>query len=351
MPHRRWRRARRLLILLLVLVAVFWGTGWIYERNAERIHAHINDVQPDGVLYKARERVLERGSKRIVVLVHGFGASPMTMLPIFDAFAERTDADLWAPLLDYHGRSLQRFAAFDAEAIRDDLAARLTQRIQGYDEVVVIAHSFGGAMLADLVADGAIPDTATVLLLAPAVDIRANTETTTLQLQAFRLWSAYCDIVAFGCTVPNPKGVDAQARADIYAQTIFFFIVPDAVLQLFDYADAIAPAVAGIDRPIDIVMARDDAEVSYAGTETLCAGLSTCRLYAFETGGHALMYGANSAALNTLFLRLADDPGSPTACDGLACAVAVPADTAAGPIPSVPRRHARAAHQETPRWP
>ena len=126
MSHRRGRRALRLIVVLLVLVAVFWGTGWIYERNAERIHAHVNDFQADGVIRKARERVLERGSNRLVLLVHGFGASPMTMLPIFDAFAEKTDADLWAPLLLDHGRSLQRFAAFDADAIRDDLAARMS---------------------------------------------------------------------------------------------------------------------------------------------------------------------------------------------------------------------------------
>lgn len=346
MARRSRRRIRRFVIFAAVAVAVFLGTGWIYEGNAERTHRHIHFFGPDGVIYKARERVLERGSNRLVVLVHGFGASPMTMMPIFDAFADGTDADLWAPLLDYHGRTLQRFAAFDADAIRDDLAARMSERMDGYDEVVVIAHSFGGAMAADLVASGGIPERATVLLLAPAVDIIANTRTTALELQAFRLWSAYCDIWEIGCKVPSPKGIDADGVEDVYAQTIFFYIVPNAVLQLFDYADAIAAKVAGISRPVDIVMARDDGEVDFEATKALCERLAACRLYAFETGGHAPMFGATRETLNSLLLRLADDPGA--GCDGLDCRVVAPAD-ATGAIRPDARRHA-ASIQEIPTW-
>tara|TARA_R110002020_G_scaffold15140_23_gene53363 strand:- start:2224 stop:3264 length:1041 start_codon:yes stop_codon:yes gene_type:complete len=345
LPHRRWRSIRRLVVLLIVLAGVFWATGRLYDFNAERTHRHFNDFRADGVIAKARERVLERGSSRLVVLVHGFGASPMTMQPIFDAFAGNTDADLWAPLLDYHGRTLTRFRAFDAEAIRDDLAARLSQRIQGYDEVVVIAHSFGGAMIADLAAAGDLPERARILLLAPALDIVQNTGKTALELKAFRLWASYCDFVEIGCKVPNPVGVDASGVADVYAQNIFFTIVPDAVLRLFAYADAVTPRVGGLQRPVDIVMAKDDGEVSFAGTEALCASLSSCRLYAFETGGHLLQFGANGAALRALFLRLADDPAAD--CEDLPCTASAPARAGR---PASPARHARAAIEETSPW-
>jgi len=349
LPHRRWRLARRLVVLFLVLVAVFWGTGRIYDANAERIHAHINDFGPDGVIAKARERVLERGSGRLVVLVHGFGASPMTMAPIFEAFAANTDADLWAPLLEFHGRTLQRFNAFDADRIRDNLAERLKERMKGYEEVVIIAHSFGGAMVTELVASGEIPGSARIILLAPAIDIIKNTRKTALELKAFRLWASYCDFVEIGCKVPDPVGVDPTGIEDIYAQTIFFTIVPDPVLRLFAYADAVAPLVGGIKRPVDIVMAKDDGEVDFAGTQAICAGLRACRLYAFETGGHALMFGANGAALATLFLRLADDPAA--SCEGLPCTVSAhaPARHSASPPPEA-RRLARAAIEETPSW-
>lgn len=330
-----------------MLVGVFLGTGWLYDFNAERTHRHYNDFRADGIIAKARERELKRGSDRLVVLVHGFGASPMTMLPIFDGFAQETDADLWAPLLEFHGRTLERFNAFDAQAIRDNVAARITERMQGYDEVVIIAHSFGGAIVMDMIAADALPDKARVLLLAPAIDILANTDKTALELKAFRLWASYCDFVEIGCKVPNPVGVDPSGVEDVYAQNIFFYIVPDPVLQLFDFADAVAPKVGGITRPIDIVMARDDGEVNFAGTREICSGLSSCRLYAFETGGHALMFGSNSAALNSLLLRLADDPGA--GCEGLPCGVVVPPN-AAGPALPGPRRHARAAIEEPPSW-
>ncbi|MGX1098487.1 alpha/beta hydrolase [Amorphus sp. MBR-141] len=346
MPHRRWRSIRRLIVLILVLFGLFWGTGWLYDFNAERTHRHFNDFGADGVIVKARERVLERGSRRLVVLVHGFGASPMTMEPFYDAFAENTEADLWAPLLDYHGRTLERFAAFDADAIRDNLSERLTRRMERYDEVVIIAHSFGGAMVADLIQAGTIPDSAVVILLAPAIDIRANTRLLGLELKAYRLWADYCDFVEIGCKVPNPVGVDAAGVEDIYAQNIFFTIVPDAVLQLFDYADRVAPRVGGIARPVDIVMAKDDGEVDFAGTQAICARLAACRLYAFETGGHLPQFGANAAAVTALFVRLADDPAA--GCDGLPCTVTPQTDARRAPA-ALPGRQATAA-RETARW-
>ncbi|MEW5423517.1 alpha/beta hydrolase [Amorphus sp. 3PC139-8] len=348
MAHRTWRTVRRVVISAIVVVAVFLGTGWIYEWNAERIHRHHNDFGADGIIAKARERLLERGSDRLVVLVHGFGASPMTMAPIFDAFADNTDADLWAPLLAYHGRTLERFAAFDADAIRADLADRMAARMKNYDEVVVIGHSFGGALVTDLVAQGTIPESATVLLLAPAIDIIANTRTTALELEAFRVWSAYCDIVEFGCKTPNPKRNDRKAVEEIYAQAIFFFIVPDAVLQLFDYADAVAPSVDGIDRAVAIVMAKDDGEVDFDGTRAMCGRLADCRFFGLEAGGHAPMFGATAETLNALLLRLADDPTA--GCDGLSCAVA-PHKDARGPGSAAPAvRSARAQSEEDVPW-
>lgn len=347
MPHRRWRFIRRLIVLLLVLFGLFWGTGWLYDVNAERTHRHFNDFGADGVIAKARERVLGRGSDRLVVLVHGFGASPMTMEPFFDAFAENSEADLWAPLLDYHGRTLERFAAFDADAIRDDLSERLTRRMERYDEVIIIAHSFGGAMVADLVQAGTIPERANVILLAPAIDIRANTRMLGLELKAYRLWADYCDFVEIGCKVPNPVGVDAAGVEDIYAQNIFFTIVPDAVLRLFAYADRVAPRVDAIARPVDIVMAKDDGEVDFAGTQAICARLAACRLYAFETGGHLPQFGVDATAVKTLFLRLADDPAA--GCEGLPCTVTPQKDARRTPAPASPGRQAADA-RETSTW-
>lgn len=328
MPHRRGRAFRRLLIFLTALIAVFLATGALYDGNAERTHRHHNDIGPDGIIAKAREQSLERGGDRLIVLVHGFSASPMTLQSQFDAFASRTDADIWAPLLAFHGRSLATFRAFDAEAIRDDLWTRMREKMAGYRDVVLIAHSFGGALALDLIARGDLPGEVNVVLIAPAVEIAGDSRFNKLSLQAFRLWAAYCDIVEIGCLVPNPEATDPAGVEAMYAQNIFFYLVPDPVLALFSYAQALRARIDDLGRPINIVMADNDNTVDFAKTSAMCGGWASCRMHVFPSGSHLLPLGGQKDELNDLLLRLADDPSA--SCKGLTCASA-PTRAAAQP--------------------
>ncbi|MBJ3775799.1 alpha/beta hydrolase [Acuticoccus mangrovi] len=314
MAARRLRRLGRgilaTLAVLAVLIVAVLAAGTLYTWNAERTHRHHNAFTADGIIVKAGTREVTRGARHLVVLVHGFSASPMTMAPFLEAFRGTTDVDVWAPLLAFHGRSLADFRRFDPATIRDDLAARLAERAEGYDEVTIIAHSFGGAVVADLLARRALPEGARVILFAPALHIPANTRANRLSLEAFRLFASYCDIAPIGCRVPDPDpGADDATRAAQYAQTIFFYLVPDAVLALFDYADVLAPMTAAITAPIDIVMAKDDRSVDYAMTAQMCAAMRACTMHALPKGGHLAQLGPEGPALSALLVALATGAG------------------------------------------
>ncbi|WP_108659859.1 alpha/beta hydrolase [Acuticoccus kandeliae] len=309
----RLRWLRRTILTVAVLAALWFGSGWLYAFNAERTHTHHNPFNAEGVILKAEPQRVKRGSDTLVVLIHGFGASPMTMLPLGAAFESATNFDLWLPLLAQHGRSLREYRAFAPEAIRDDFLNQLDAETSGYQRIVLIGHSFGGAILLDLLAEGRLPQNASVILYAPAVYLPADTQKNRLALEAFRLWSPYCDFAEIGCLVPNPRATDGPVRAAIFAQNIFFYIVPDTALRLFDYAKGLAARAPAVAAPINIVMARDDGDVAFAGTAEMCAAMAGCRMHALATGSHLAQYGPSLAPLSQILMRLAEDPAA--ACE------------------------------------
>ena len=311
------RRLLRVLAVLAGLVFLFIASGALNDWNARRVHRHHNHIAADGIAERARTQELVRGSDTLVALVHGFGATPQVYEDIAQAFVEETGADLWIPLLAQHGRSLDDFRAFDAAGIREDLLARLEARMAGYDRVVVIGHSFGGAMLVDLMARGTLPEGVTPILFAPAVHIRGNDDINRLSLHAFGLWASFCDIAAFGCRSPDPASTGPTGVVQLYETNYFFYLVVAAILAIFDYSDGLAGVAAGIDTPVNIVMARDDARVDFSATEAMCAAMAACRMHVLPLGSHNPQFSTARATLSALLLRLAADPAA--SCEGLDC--------------------------------
>ena len=311
------RRLRRILALLATLVVLFLATGALNDWNARRVHRHHNHIGADGIAERARTQDLLRGSDTLVALVHGFGATPQVYDAIALRFTQETDADLWLPLLAQHGRSLDDFRAFDPPRIRADLLARLEARAANYERVVVVAHSFGGAMVADLLARGALPANVTPILFAPAVHILGDDDTNRLSLHAFGLWASYCDIVAFGCDTPNPASAGPTGIVELYATNYFFYLVVAPILALFDYADGLAEPVAAIAAPVNIVMAHDDARVDFPATQAMCAAMAACRMHVLPLGSHNPQFSTAGSTLAALLIRLAEDPDA--TCEGLDC--------------------------------
>lgn len=302
---------------MLALVVLFVGTGFLNDWNARRVHRHHNDIGADGIAERARTAQLARGGKTLVVLVHGFGATPQTYRGIAEAFAAETEADLWVPLLAQHGRSLDAFRAFDPAAIRADFLERLNRRIEGYDKVVAVGHSFGGALLFDLMARGALPERVEPILFAPAVHILGNDTTNRLSLNAFGLWASYCDVEEFGCLSPNPKMAGPTGTIELYQDNYFFTFVVRAILALFDYADTLVGEGGAIETPINVVMARDDLRVDFPATVEMCAEMAACRMHALPLGSHNPQLSAARGTLSALLMRLVADPAA--SCAGLDC--------------------------------
>ncbi len=313
----RFRTLRRLALTVLAVVVLFVGTGFVNDWNARRVHRHHNAIGADGIAERARTGELVRGGSTLVVLVHGFGATPQTYRGIAAAFEAETDVDLWVPLLAQHGRSLDDFRAFDPAAIRADFLERLNRRMEGYDRVVAVGHSFGGALLFDLMARGALPERVEPILFAPAVHVLGNDDINRLSLNAFALWASYCDVEEFGCVSPNPRMAGPTGTVELYQDNYFFTFIVRAILVLFDYADTLVGQGAAIQTPVNMVMARDDLRVDFPATVEMCAAMAACRMHALPLGSHNPQLSVARDALTDLLMRLVADPSA--GCEGLDC--------------------------------
>ncbi|MEM8853570.1 MAG: alpha/beta hydrolase [Pseudomonadota bacterium] len=297
----------------IIVIAVV-GSGLLYALVLERNHLKIHYFE-DGIIQKAQSREVTRGSDTLAVVIHGYTASPMTMAPILDRLREDTDYDLWAPLLKYHGRTLSAFRAFDPAELVEDVRARLEGKAEGYDRLILIGHSLGGAVLYDLALRDALPEGAHLILLAPSIAIREDTPSNRWKIRAFRLFAPYCDFAFLGCHTPNPRSSDGNATVNplpaLYAQTIFFVTMMTPALTLFDYANTLWAEAERLDRPITIIMGNDDNSVPYETIKALCERLAACAFHTIEGASHLAMFGDKAGPYTALIANLAKGAGEP----------------------------------------
>lgn len=120
-------------------------------------------------------RVLERGSGRPVVLVHGFPVDHRSMLPL-DAVLERHGG--WRRLyvdLPWVRGSEPRGEVSSTDDVLAELRAELAERIGDDEQVLLVGSSFGGLLAARIAHDD--PRVAGLALLEPAV-VAAHAERT-----------------------------------------------------------------------------------------------------------------------------------------------------------------------------
>ena len=99
-----------------------------------------------------------KSSKEVVVLLHGLGRTPASMVPI--AVAARRDG---YRVINWHYASKRLSIVESAEAFAREVAPRLT----GAPRVHFITHSLGGIVVRCFLATHALPNLGNVVMLAP----------------------------------------------------------------------------------------------------------------------------------------------------------------------------------------
>jgi carboxylesterase len=123
----------------------------------------------NGIIEGAEPIVRERsGAREAVLLLHGFGDTPQTLVYLADELHAR-GWDVHAPLLPGHGRTLRSFASSRSQQWVGAAREALDYLLARYQRVAIVGLSMGGALAAILAAER--DRVVALALLAPYVEL------------------------------------------------------------------------------------------------------------------------------------------------------------------------------------
>lgn len=167
--------------------AYLWRTSMLVRRERE-VAARLK-LGPDGVVEGASPIRLDGSSRRAALMVHGFGDTPQTLAYLADHLHSR-GWTVRVPLLPSHGRLLKEAARGRAGAWIACAREEYALLRAGYDSVVVIGLSMGGALSCIIAAEEPPP---ALVLLAPYLSMPRSIR---LAASTYRLWAPLVPYVA-----------------------------------------------------------------------------------------------------------------------------------------------------------
>jgi len=244
-----------LLALAAVLVALFaWRTAW--SAHVERSVGARLSAGPDGTVRGAEPIDLEPPSPiGAVLLLHGFGDSPQSLVSLAHALYERGFI-VSVPLLPGHGRTLRDFHASSADEWMAE-ARRALEALRARDERVGVAGlSMGGALAAILACESSA--VRTLVLLAPYLD----------PPRSVRVMAALAPIA--GWLLPYMRGGDPRSIYDpaAHAAAVAYRAVsPRTIAQLVRLTNLARARLPAIRVPTLYIQSREDYRISVAAAE------------------------------------------------------------------------------------
>jgi pimeloyl-ACP methyl ester carboxylesterase len=305
MPRRRLCR-----VLGASLVSVLAGllvVGWFLDGEAERVVQQLYPRTPEGIIKGLEPIAIKNGHPHAMILIHGLLESPETYHNFIEHTRLPARSDVHVSLLPFHGRDLSTARQLDNHVILRFLEDYIRSIGRGYGTVVVMGHSYGGALLAKLARQGVLPQGARVILYAPAIYADQNDLLGRVRVHGYGLFRRYCNYDALGCSFPVYVSGDAEARGYFEGKRSLRYQVVPATLEVFRLDREMRGSFRATPIPFDLILAADDNRVDAPRLVRDCQANSNCHLHVFPSGRHVLHEGRHRKAFEDLVLRLVAD--------------------------------------------
>jgi esterase/lipase len=237
-----------------------------------------------------------RGHKKAIILIHGFLESPSIFANILPDLKNRLAADIYLPLLPYHGRNLEIAAQFNAAVASDFLSAYIDKVAAKYQSVTVLGLSVGGAILIKLTLENRLPKNVHIVLYSPAIYLLSNTTKGQWIAQTYTLWRKYCNYKKLSCFVPAFESADETARPLFYKEQSLQYKVVPALIEAYALDNALRSKFADISQPFDVIIAKDDNRVNVKAIEAACKENTNCSIHLLPSGKHLPHWGKDKKA-------------------------------------------------------
>jgi carboxylesterase len=275
------------VLLVALLTALVVGRRRREFQAAIRTWRATHPLGPDGIVPGAAPISLDAGD-RAVVLLHGFGDTPQTLAKLAHVLHAR-GWTVRAPLLPGHGRTLESFHASRGEQWTATAREAFETLRAAHTTVAIVGLSMGGALAASLAA--AVGDrAATLILLAPFLEVAPSGRLLTAAWPIWSLWRAW---------VPGDGAAaihDPVARDESLGYGVSS---PRALRELRGIVDAAGRASRQLHIPTLVMHSRTDYRIPVATAVRGFAriGATEKRLQWVERSGHVITVDRDADAV------------------------------------------------------
>ena len=289
--RRRARAGRRILWVLSGVAAAGVGVvaagDWIYARAVEHRYRRWEkgiERDADGVRVNCREFSLGEGEIGLL-LIHGYGDSPVVFAGMAKALAERGYA-CRAMRLPGFAEPMEVYQQTNRHQWREAVDGEVERLAADHRRVWLVGHSAGGALAIQqvLAADRRVDG---VVLLAPVLEVSSQRSPVLATRQWFDFGQRFLRRTRVYETVFPVDAHDPAARAYPYRDK---FVPVTVVENLYLLVDDLCGQAPQITIPVLMVLAENDRVVDNAAARAYFAALGSPRRQMLEQplAGHML---------------------------------------------------------------
>ena len=279
------------MLYCFISVIVIWLAGdFAYSRYVAYRIQQWESTQvfgDDGIQQGAEEFGLgPEDSSTAILMVHGFCDSPQIYRKLAPALAER-GYYCRGILLPGFGRNIEAYAASRREDWHNKLDAEIRHLTETHDQVLVVAHSLGGALTINYLLQDAHAELDGVVLLAPAIEVSDERS----PIGTARFWHEVSKwALPFSRIAHSPFQLDVREPSEQNRPERNRFSPRTVVDQTFQLMDENRARAGDLDVPLLMFVSPEDKIISTPAIETYYRGWAgePKKLVRLENSGHMI---------------------------------------------------------------
>lgn len=296
------------LVLVPVLVLV---SDFSYARKVERDYREWENGLVRGVdgVREGSEAFSCGEGGQPVLYVHGFGSSPAIFSPMAACLGEQGYRGRVMRLPGF-GEKLSEFRRYtDDDWVQAVIAEADALRVPG-QPLWIVAHSMGAPLVLQAMKER--PELADgLVLLAPLVEVSRKRS---LGVAPEGIYKVLSPLLVFSDTFKTCFPVDMQDQAVTGLDRRDLFVPRRVYVNMFNLLGQMPDAIAAMDKPVLVVVSRNDKVIDYRAAERLYGQLpgAVKQIHYEDRSGHVLPldYGWQEVSEQiAAFIRTADHAG------------------------------------------
>lgn len=285
------------IVSLVAVIVMALSYNYFADRLLETIHRSSKPFDSEGVIIGEEAVEIKRGGNVALIIVHGYTSSPSRFYKFIEFLKVNAQhADIYAPLLPFHGKGLEEFKSFNNEEIEQFVKKFLDKKSKEYKKIVVIGESYGALVLADILQSSQYPN-ATIIFSSPGFFLQCNTPMMRAKMYIASKIMDYCP----SCYGPYTTDEYSKVHAR-YAQK-HGVVCFKSFLELLKLDLVTSEALSHSQSPFTIIASKDDDVVDIKKLENACSQNPKCTPFFVPDGGHFVHWGKYSEEYKAYLLK------------------------------------------------